>query len=1571
MNKEKLLIEDIKKEYLQEKNKKQTTIKSMWSQYQKMGKELSEGIYAEDNHFIYELIQNAEDTKKSKGEKHHILEFTLEDDGLIVFNNEVGFTEDQIKAICSFGQSTKSLDKNEGFIGEKGIGFKSVFKVTDKPAIYSNGYRFHFNKEDSDGTTEYIIPHWINNDELKTYPVAFQNNKFTTLYLPFSKEKKREQINKLKQDITQIEPILLLFLKKLKNIKINQSGRQILNTIKTQSDDEELKCITLKNENSRDDFYVFNKSIDVNLNIDEVKDKNGRRKGVEKREIILAFPNPKNKIKEDRVFSFLPTKLHSELNFIIQADFILQSGRENIAIDSEWNAWQFKEIESFVTNDIIDDLKSHTKIKYDYLRYFLKNGNSHNELIEKLYSNVLESLGKQKSILSSDNTWQKPQNIIITDDVKIDTKYLKLLFGEKYEQVHEDFNLDEFFVNTFKITTVDKKEIVDRICNYFDQGDLNSLDTEVVLELTKFLSKNVKTTNLLETEKRTLQKVKESLPIIPKYSSDKKFYLYEDIYISSEYKPDFIIESLGDKEDFNFQKYNFLSEDYLDVENPNLSNFIRKIISEQKEHKNKKTIEFFAKFPEVLQKYLESNIKQHFKKLLDFLLHNQEDNKDRISKIPLLLTQSSNFYNVDTTVYFANDTDSALETLNDDLLILINKHHDYKELFEQVFGVKNADIVNIILNDYLPWISKEHDSRTPENDLRLIKYTKEIIDNFDKFESEQKQEIRNKLFFISSNQKNKYLKSSRIYLPHNITEIVFNTNSIQYYITDTSFFDLLDYRYDKLIQSNEKKTKEFFQYFLFEKYIKNADISNFIRYVKPDLELDENIEALELINKSISKEDGRKLDEIGSFKVYSQNNSLRKIEDIFYNQVEDLNLDYLHEQYRTIITDLYLKHIKHYFQHPYSIEPFIAYLLKGIKFKEVIKVYDYLDKRSIFDPNKKSEHSQQISADKIRQKFKSNKLIYDRDGKRYDSSDVTWKEEKSANQLLALSTIYPKELEPFFIKKVQISQTKDIKQIIAHIKSIKKKDDAYFDLLVDLNDLVSDNTELDKYIRSYSGKIDSVFDKNVYVNAKQFILKKEKIFILDNNQKNTDKPFYFNDMEIDVPDNLEGKIFSLKTEYTLNYFSNLINTLKITRISSLEKEFSNGVFQKDYKIDNYRKMLDFAYDLLFTKFPDQYKQLDKRRKELENINSVNTISIYNHIIQQITIDNDKLNLDLASDNYYFRDDYLNIVNSKDLFRIIADTIGLISDKDIKDFYAEVIDGYVDQIQYYRRENISKKQHFPLEISSELSRSFNENSSNNRDDDTYIGNDDFLDEDTTIDEIVEDENETAEDKRKKRGADQVGDNENDVSDDQDGNLDPGIATDIEEYQERYKEQKEKLKEAYSDAKRKTKRGAYISKIGDIETKDLFKRRDWYLGQCQSCGFTFKTQKGNYFERFTWTDFTKGKWSKGQKEQINYKCIDAGNSLCLCAKCHSIIKGGGDFQAEFLGSEVKQKLLESDYGFDDFLKDIKSEKLLEAPEAFKEHVDFDDIFSLDIRLNRENNRLYFTEIHLIQFFEFLKS
>ena len=47
--------------------------------------------------------------------------------GIIVLNNEQGFSAENIRALCDVGNSTKK--GSAGYIGKKGIGFKSVFRV--------------------------------------------------------------------------------------------------------------------------------------------------------------------------------------------------------------------------------------------------------------------------------------------------------------------------------------------------------------------------------------------------------------------------------------------------------------------------------------------------------------------------------------------------------------------------------------------------------------------------------------------------------------------------------------------------------------------------------------------------------------------------------------------------------------------------------------------------------------------------------------------------------------------------------------------------------------------------------------------------------------------------------------------------------------------------------------------------------------------------------------------------------------------------------------------------------------------------------------------------------------------------------------------------------------------------------------------------------------------------------------------------------------------------------------------------------------------------------------------------
>lgn len=72
-------------------------------------------------------VQNADDNVYL-GNVEPTLNFILMEGCIVVLNNERGFSGDNIRALCDVGNSTKK-EPSAGYIGKKGIGFKSVFRV--------------------------------------------------------------------------------------------------------------------------------------------------------------------------------------------------------------------------------------------------------------------------------------------------------------------------------------------------------------------------------------------------------------------------------------------------------------------------------------------------------------------------------------------------------------------------------------------------------------------------------------------------------------------------------------------------------------------------------------------------------------------------------------------------------------------------------------------------------------------------------------------------------------------------------------------------------------------------------------------------------------------------------------------------------------------------------------------------------------------------------------------------------------------------------------------------------------------------------------------------------------------------------------------------------------------------------------------------------------------------------------------------------------------------------------------------------------------------------------------------
>ena len=112
-------------------------------------KELLTVLYSDKVHFIYELLQNAEDVGASK------VQFILSADKLeFEHNGDRLFEIEDVESITNIGSSTKTKVDDVTSIGKFGIGFKAVFAYTSTPEIESGNFHFRIHDmfvPDTDG----------------------------------------------------------------------------------------------------------------------------------------------------------------------------------------------------------------------------------------------------------------------------------------------------------------------------------------------------------------------------------------------------------------------------------------------------------------------------------------------------------------------------------------------------------------------------------------------------------------------------------------------------------------------------------------------------------------------------------------------------------------------------------------------------------------------------------------------------------------------------------------------------------------------------------------------------------------------------------------------------------------------------------------------------------------------------------------------------------------------------------------------------------------------------------------------------------------------------------------------------------------------------------------------------------------------------------------------------------------------------------------------------------------------------------------------------------------------------
>lgn len=97
--------------------------------------------YGDRTHFIFELLQNAEDAlaRRHGWSGPRSITFELLESALRVSHYGVPFTEADVLGICGIAETTK---REFTSLGRFGIGFKSVYAFTDRPEVHSGDESF-------------------------------------------------------------------------------------------------------------------------------------------------------------------------------------------------------------------------------------------------------------------------------------------------------------------------------------------------------------------------------------------------------------------------------------------------------------------------------------------------------------------------------------------------------------------------------------------------------------------------------------------------------------------------------------------------------------------------------------------------------------------------------------------------------------------------------------------------------------------------------------------------------------------------------------------------------------------------------------------------------------------------------------------------------------------------------------------------------------------------------------------------------------------------------------------------------------------------------------------------------------------------------------------------------------------------------------------------------------------------------------------------------------------------------------------------------------------------------------
>lgn len=393
-----------------------------------------DGLYTNRLRFLFELIQNVDDCEyEPETQPRLTINFDVGNRKLVLRYNELGFTPRNVFSITGIAERAKNIDEEKLQIGEKGIGFKSVFGVANSVLVRSGLFSFRLNRD------HFTIP-------IPEYSDGFDGVVGTELTLEFDSCEALSDVEASVMTCYQKDNALftqnpIVFLNKLTGLEFLAGDDQLLSFSVTRPPAEtvEGRPLTVRrgmmlalHRKGRPDSPIRGTcyATTVCYGEDDCRSRYGEdtRLGSREMKIEAFFPDSsyvvgaagKGAIEQGLMYSFLPTQVELDVPVICHVPFKLDASREYV--DSQFkNAWFRRTItalSAFIRScyrlqacDVHESIIAYVP-KWSRNFFAAKNNSKMDDLLRREYGLDGESIGCEEIFYCNDDKFHAAKEVV-------------------------------------------------------------------------------------------------------------------------------------------------------------------------------------------------------------------------------------------------------------------------------------------------------------------------------------------------------------------------------------------------------------------------------------------------------------------------------------------------------------------------------------------------------------------------------------------------------------------------------------------------------------------------------------------------------------------------------------------------------------------------------------------------------------------------------------------------------------------------------------------------------------------------------------------------------------------------------------------------------------------------------------------------------------------------------------------------------------------------------------------------------------------------------------------------------